>query len=101
LNAGKGTSHEPEDVVELSRERSGGKDADCIYRNDPVICNITKDKQLNLETFTSQISQRTFLPGDPLVRLCNIVPIIEQFEVSLKEQRFCSQTWQPACEFIR
>lgn len=46
-----------------------GKDADNIDRNDPAVCNITKDKQLNTQTSTSQSSQRTSIPGDPLLRL--------------------------------
>jgi len=65
VSAGKETSHKPEVVMKLGRERSGGQDADNVCGSEPAICNITKDKQLNSQTFT-QISQRTSLLGNPL-----------------------------------
>lgn len=70
MNAGKEVSHELEDVaVEVSRERSIGKDADNIDRNDPAISKTTKEKQLKTQIFTSHSSQRTSMPGAPLLRL--------------------------------
>lgn len=57
-------SHGSEDiVVEVGGERSTGKDADNFDRNDSAICNLTKEEQLKTQTFASQSTESTILPG--------------------------------------